>query len=208
MPRAAITIVFLTILLGSLIVVAYDASPTGYYLPKGYKVSVKLHVPGAPFWPGEVSGDIAGVGCEEYSVLIIGYGWKGQLWEGYPAESGIKVIWKQGGNEEEKAKEKYDEGDYDVTIVYGCDGQIKISVNGEFLYGFVATKSKYSILAEGAAVQAPEPLPCITETTTDPGTGEGYNPPSVNEMQQQLLWVGIGVIALIAFPILFLRVRK
>ena len=204
----AIPIVFLVILaLASALAAAYDASQTGYYLPKGYKVTAKIHVPGSPFLPGEIVGDIVGVATSDYSVLAVGYGWKGQVWEGWPAESGIKIVWKERGLEDVKAKDKYDEGDYDVTIVYGCDGQVKFSVNGEFIYGFVATTDRYSIVAEGAKVYSPEPLPCLTETTTNP-TGTGYNPPSIPEQNQMFYtMLGIGAAAILV-PLGLVLARK
>jgi hypothetical protein len=192
-------------------VYAYDATSTGYYLPKGYKVSAKVSVPAPPFWPGETLGDIVGISTSDYSVLVIGYGSKGGVLEGFKVEQGIKVVWKQAGREEVKATVTIQNvGEHDVTIVYGYDGQIKISVNGKFVHSFVANKDKYEIVAQGASVSAPEVLPTSdnsNQNTSDSGTGEGYNPPSVSELQMQYLLFGAGAVIVVVLVLVLMRRR-
>ena len=198
-------IIFLAILAASNIVAA-DVTSTGYYLPQGYKVSAKVNVPVEPFWPGEAIGDAVGVSTSGYQVIIRGYASKGGIVEGFAVEKGIKVIWVQGGKHEEKAKiTGLESKEHDVEILYGYDGQVKISVNGEFLYSFVATVSKYEIVAEGAKVNQPEPLP---SPTTTPTTGEGYSKPSTYELQQQLA-LGLGGLAIAILALLmFMKGKK
>jgi len=198
-------IIFLAILAASNIVAA-DVTSTGYYLPQGYKVSAKVNVPVEPFWPGKAIGDAVGVSASGYQVIIRGYASKGGIVEGFAVEKGIKVIWVQGGKREEKAKiTGLESKEHDVEILYGYDGQVKISVNGEFLYSFVATVSKYEIVAEGAKVNQPEPLP---SPTTTPTTGEGYSKPSTYELQQQLA-LGLGGLAIAILALLmFMKGKK
>ncbi len=187
----------------------YSATPTGYYLPKGYKVTAKVYVPDAPFWPGETLGDIFGVASQEYSVLAVGYGGKGGPLEGFAVEKGVKIIWVQGGRQEVKAKISIQNvGEHDVTIVYGYDGAIKISVNGQFIYSFVATEKKYQIVSQGAAVNAPEMIPQSNSGDGSPSndTGEGYDVPSVSEIQMQYLLLGAGIV--LAVSLVFIMSRR
>lgn len=174
---------------------AYDASATGYYLPEGYKVTAEVSIPGAPFWPGELVGSVFGLSTDDYSVLVVASSVKGQVWEGFSTWDGCKVVWVQSGREEVKAKVSLTPGKHDVTIVYGWDGTVKISVDGEMLFSFVATAGKYSVVAQGAKVNAPEELP---KTTATASTGGGYNPPTVKDIQLRytLLGVGAGGVAL------------
>ena len=118
---------------------------------------------------------------------------------------GIVIYWVEGGKEEEKARIHADPSKtHEITIVYGWDGQVKFSVDGEFIYGFVATADKYAIVSQGAEVDTPEALP--TPTSTAP-TGEGYQPKSVNEIQQQYIALGLGAGA-IATIIIILLIRR
>ena len=206
--RAAIPILlFIISITVAVAVYAYEATPTGYYLPKGYKVTATVSVPGAPFWPGEYLGDIVGVQSNEYSVLAVGYGSKGGILENFAVEQGIKIIWIQGGRQEVKAKVSISNvGDHDVTIVYDYDGQVKISVDGKFIYGFVATADKYQIVAQGAKVNQPEVLPS-SDGSQNNDTGSGYNPPSVSEIQMQYLLLGAGIIVIL-IVVMFLMHRR
>ena len=210
MRKTIIPLFFIILLATVSAVYAYDATSTGYYLPKGYKVTGKVYVPGAPFWPGESLGDVVGVATDEYSVLVVGYGSKGGILESFNVEQGVKVIWKQAGREEVKAKATIQNiGEHDVTIVYGYDGQVKISVDGKFIYGFVATTDKYQLVAQGASVNAPEVLPTSDDSSqSGSDTGEGYNPPSVSELQMQYLLFGAGVVGLVALVLGLMRRRR
>ncbi len=201
---AIIIAVVMVVMLGA---VSFALSPTGYYLPKGYRVSAVLYVPCAPFWPGEILGDAVGLQTNEYAVIARGYGWKGNVWEGFATRSGVMIIWHQGGSQNVVARiDLVCEQKHEITIVYGYDGQVKFSAKNEFIYGFIATVDRYSVVAENAAVSRPEPLP---QQTTQPPAGTGYNPPTAQQVQAQGLIVGIiaGAGALI-FAILLLVVGR
>jgi hypothetical protein len=208
--KSIIFFIYLTILIIASTAYAYEATPVGYYLPKGYKVTAKVSVPSPPFWGGEKLGDIVGVSVSEYSVFVVGYGAKWIDLSGLHVEQGVKVVWKQGGREEVKAKVSIQNiGEHDVTIVYDYDGQIKISVDGKFIYGFVATDNKYQIIAQGASVNAPQVLP-TPDTGSDQSTdtGSGYNPPSVSQLQMQYLLLGGGAIGIIILSLFLMRRRR
>ncbi|MCD6300897.1 MAG: hypothetical protein J7L82_02380 [Staphylothermus sp.] len=203
--------VFVIVLMALMIVggtVAYanyvvSPTPTGYYLPKGYKVTAKVYVPDAPLW-GNTIGDAVGLSCDKYSVIVFGWGEKTWNWE---AKHGIKVIWREGGTDEDKAYVDLEpDKKHDVTIVYDWDGTVKISVDGKFIYSFVATESRYTIVAQGATVNEPEALP---EPSTTPPTGSGYNRASVNELQTQYLLLGAGAtIIVVAAIMMFAKGNK
>ena len=189
------------LVMGGMVVLAYDAAPTGYYLPKGYKVEAKARFPGCGFWPGDYVGDIVGVSTSGYEVLVVGKcekAWNGGVWDCF------KVYWIEGGQQKEVANiHSTPEEDHTIVIVYGYDGMVKISIDGQLAYSFVGTTDKYSIVAQGAKVSTPEPLP---EDGSDSGTGEGYNPPSVSELQVQYLLLGAGATA-IAVPVIYMFVK-
>ncbi len=184
--------------------ISYAETPTGYFLPKGYKVTAQVFVPCAPFWPGEAVGDAVGLQTNDYSVIARGYGLKGGVLEGFTTRSGVKIIWVQGGVQSVKADTSAEcNKKHEVTIVYSHDGQIKFSVGGRFIYSFVATADRYSIVAEGASVNAPEVLP---RDTTSPAGG-GYNPPSIQQIQIQALALGLGL-GLGAIALILLLARR
>ncbi len=190
--------------MGGMIVLAYDATPTGYYLPRGYKVEAEAATLGCGIWPGDYVGGIVGVSTENYKVLVVGKcekAWNGGVWDGF------KVYWIEGGREEEKAQLHIESDQVakpqKITIVYGYDGMVKISINDRLIYSFTGTVDKYSIVAQDAKVSAPEPLP---QDGSDSGTGEGYNPPSVSELQVQYLLLGAGATA-IAVPVIYMFVK-
>ncbi len=183
-----------------------DVYATGYYLPRGYKVTAQAFIPCAPFWSGEMIGDAVGLQTNDYTVIARSYGWKGGILEGFATRSGIKILWIQGGREDIKADVDLACGrKHEVVIVYGYDGQIKFSVDGRFIYSFIATVDRYSIVAEGASVSAPESLP---RDTTSPPAGTGYNPPSIQQIQIQALALGLGLGLGVIAILLFLTRRR
>ena len=188
-----------------------NPTPTGYYLPRGYKAEAIIMIPPAPFWPGIAKGDVVGVDAGTYQVRVVGFGYKASIIEGFWACHGVQVqkhtlskteILTMKTNQDNPSLEA---GEHKITITYGYDGTVKIAIDGEFLYSFAGTEDKYAVIAEGAKVSAPEPLP-----SSDSGdTGEGYNPPTVKELQLQYLALGAGVgaIAIVA-ALLALRGRR
>ena len=185
---------------------AYTATPTGYYLPKGYKVDVSVYVSDPPLWPGENLGDIVGLSINDYSVLVVGYGGKGGPLEGFAVEQGVKIVWIQGGTQYVKAKVKLNGGDHTVSILYGYDGQVKISVDGKYVYGFVATADKYEIVAQGASVNAPQPIP--QDQGSQDTTGEGYDVPSIPELRTQYLLLGAGLVFISILAVVMIKRKK
>ena len=181
---------------------AVNPTPSGYYLPRGYKVTAKVYVPDSPLW-GNVLGDAFGISCEKYTVFALGWGEKTWNWE---AKHGIKIVWREGGTDEDKAYVDLEPNKkHDVTIVYDWDGTVKISVDGKFIYSFVATEPKYTIVAQGAQVSEPEALP--KPSTTSP-TGSGYNPASISDLRTEYLLLGAGVTAVALLFFAFLRGKK
>lgn len=181
---------------------AVNPTPSGYYLPRGYKVTAKVYVPDSPLW-GNTLGDAFGISCEKYTVFALGWGEKTWNWE---AKHGIKIVWREGGTDQDKAYIDLEPNKkHEVTIVYDWDGTIKISVDGKFLYGFVATEPKYTIVAQGAQVSEPEALP--KPSTTSP-TGSGYNPASISDLRTEYLLLGAGVAAVALLFFAFMRGKK
>ena len=187
---------------------AYTATPTGYYLPRGYKVDATVRVPAVPAWPGENVGDIAGLSTNDYSVYVVAYGGRGGILEGFATEQGIKIVWVQGGTQQVKAKVRnLNEGDHTVTIVYGHDNYIKISIDGKLAFSFVATVDKYELVAQGASVNAPQPIPQQQDGSSDQ-TGEGYDVPSIPELQTQYLLLGAGLVFISILAVVMVKRRS
>ena len=189
-----------------------STSETGYYLPKGYKVVAEITVPPAPFWPGIAVGDAVGIksGTEEY--VVVGFGYKASILEGFWACHGVQVQKCSGSSREllvmitNEDNPDFEAGTHKVTIVYGYDGIVKISVDSEFLRSFPATADKYAITAKGAKVYPPEQ---IASGSGDDGKGEGYTPPTIREIQLQYLALGAGAgaVAIVAL-LLALKGRR
>jgi len=188
---------------------AYEASPTGYYLPQGYKVSAQITVPEAPYWPGENTGDIVGLGCSEYKILVVGYGSRDI---GFQVHTGIKVIKVSVGEYWNSQKVVanvnmgVEKGEYTIYIVYGSDGYIKISysaggtdVKPQAIYSFKADIDKYTILSQGSQVNKPEQI----LSSGDSNVGEGYNPLSENVVIY--LALGAGVILILSIVVILVR---
>jgi len=190
----------------TLIAYAYPTpTPSGYYLPRGYKVTATIYVPESPFWPGEVVGDEVGISDGATTIFAVGVGWK--YWDGpnLVYDEYVKIV-KQTGDKQQVLKiiNVHNPGQHTVVITYTWDGQVSISVDGHLAYGFQASTDKYIIVAQGAHVNQPVELP---RPKTDNPTGEGYNPPSVQDIQRQYLLLGLGAGAIIIL-VLILALRR
>jgi len=202
--KVMLSIVLLVFMVSSIVMANYAVNPTstGYYLMEGYKISAKVYVPDTPLW-GNTIGDVFGISCEKYMVYAMGWGEKTWNWE---CKHGIKVVWREGGNDQDKSYvDLAPNKKHDVTIVYDWDGTIKISVDGKFVYSFVATEKKYQVIAQGAQVSPPEALP---KPDGDKPTGSGYNPSSVKDLEFKFILLGIGVAAILFLVILFVVLKK
>jgi len=196
LTKNSLLILFLlTILTSFTSIIAYNASPCGYYLPRGYYVEGTINFKDAPFWPGESEPSIIGLRTSSYDILIVGRAskdWSFQVWRE------ILVIKKTNEREEVLAKQDAQaEVDHKVTIVYGNDGQVKISVNGELLYSFAGSADKYTILASNAKVNEPQVL-----QTSNQETGEGYLP------EDNTIYLALGVGAVLVLIVVMLVVRR
>lgn len=197
---------FIIVILGVIAVYGYEASPTGYYLPLGYKVSAQITVPDAPWLPGESVGDIVGLSCSQYSVLVIGYGCRDVSFQ---VHTGIKVVWKEAGSEKIVADINMgvEKGEYKIYIVYGSDGYVKISysaggtdVKPQAIYSFRGDVSKYTIVSQGAQVNEPTQIASIG---SDDEIGEGYNP--ITSETLILVCLGAGVVGIVTLFFVFRR---
>jgi len=207
-------IFFAAIIVLALAPVAAMAEPTAtnYYLPKGYKVHATIYVPCAPFLPGEMLGGSVGISTGNYMVYVQAYGWKNP-WNWAEYKSGVRVVWVENGQKTTKADVQVEGCDYDldVVITYNWDGRITLAAAKQkggtpaSLYSFVATADKYSIVSEGAVVDAPEALPQPT-TTSGADTGSGYNPPTIKDIKQQ--WLLYGMLGGGAFAIILLMLMS
>ncbi len=199
-------------------VIKLVVTPTNYYLPKGYKVHAQIYVPDAPIWPGENVGGAVGVQGPTCTIYAQAYGWKNS-WNWFQYKSGIRVYQVCGSITQKVADVQVDGHDFyaDVVITYDWDGHVTIAAslkpNAQLsnLYGFTAETDKYTIVGEGAKVDPPEALPQPTTTSASgQNTGNGYNPPTVNDLQTRylLLGAGAGIIAVLVIATVLGRRRR
>mgnify|MGYP000421494832 CR=1 FL=1 len=187
----------ITIIIGLNRVVVCEPTPTGYYLPKGYYVKATLKWPDAPFWPGYSEESIVGLRLPEYDLLIVGRSWKEWNFHKYSQVQIVKVYEGYSGSKYEiVAKlDAQPNVEHEVTIKYDVDGQIKISVDGTFLYSFSASSEKYTIIAENANVNEPQPLQEQSQT------GQGYTVSEDNYVMYLALGIGVVLVIIVIFMV-------